>query len=126
MAGFGAKLPLSLDVEDGPYTLLKTYQELAQQNLKNLVLTAPGERMMDTFFGVGLRTYLFENKSPNLYNNIKSNIIEQTKTYLPYLEIQEVFFQEDPLNENTLSVEIYFFIKPLNLQDMLAINVDVN
>ena len=126
MAGYGAKLPLSLSVADGPYTLIQTYEELAQQNLKNLVLTAPGERMMDPFFGVGLRHYLFENMSSSLFNDIKGTIVRQCRTYLPYLEISDVFFAEESLQENTLLVQIYYFIKPLNLQDMLAINVDVN
>ena len=126
MAGYGAKLPLSLNVKDGPYTLIQTYEELAQQNLKNLVLTAPGERMMDPFFGVGLRHYLFENVSPGLFGDIKAKIHEQTGVYLPYLQIQEVLIEEDKLEGNTLLVQIYYFIKPFNLQDMITINVDVN
>ena len=126
MAGFGAKLPLSFSAEDGPFTLLKTYKELVSQNIKNLVLTAPGERMMDPFFGVGLRNYLFEMAGADLHNNIKAKIVEQVQAYLPYISIENIFFLQSEDKDNTLLVEIYYFIKPLNLQDLVTINVDVN
>ena len=51
-SGLGAKLPLTIDSVFGPYNLLTDYNSLAQQNLKMLILTNPGERMMDTSFGV--------------------------------------------------------------------------
>ena len=114
MAGLGAKLPLALSEEDGPYNLLKTYEELVKQNLRNVVLTAPGERMMDPFFGVGIRNFLFEMPGGDLHNNIKAKIMEH------------ILFSEDIRSDSTLVVEIYYFIKPLNLQDMITINIAVN
>ena len=46
MSGISVKLPISRDKTDG-IKLIKNYGELASQNLKMLVLTVPGERMMD-------------------------------------------------------------------------------
>ena len=40
--------------------LTKTMMEVIKQNFKNLVLTNPGERVMLTDFGVGIRRFLFE------------------------------------------------------------------
>ena len=51
--GLAVKLPLFYDPVDGPYTLLKTMREVGAQNLKMLVLTNPGERIMNPDFGVG-------------------------------------------------------------------------
>ena len=42
MAGLGAKLPLIRDNRDG-FALLQNYDDLITQNLKMLVLTAPGD-----------------------------------------------------------------------------------
>ena len=56
--GLSPKLPLTKDPQDG-YALNKEYVELVQQNLKMILLTAPGERIMEPEFGVGLRNYLF-------------------------------------------------------------------
>mgnify|MGYP000439218146 FL=1 len=62
MAGLSPKLPLTKDPQDG-YALNKEYVELVQQNLKMILLTAPGERIMEPEFGVGLRNYLFQNNT---------------------------------------------------------------
>ena len=50
--GLSPKLPMSLHPADG-YRLTKTYKEMVKQNIKMLILTCPGERMMDPLFGVG-------------------------------------------------------------------------
>ena len=58
--GLSPKLPLRRDFEDG-YSMNKNYREMVKQNVKMLLLTAPGERIMDPEFGIGLQTFLFEN-----------------------------------------------------------------
>ena len=59
MQGFSPKLPLSLDPRDG-FLLTKSLPEVVAQNLRMLILTSPGERVMIPAFGVGLYNYLFE------------------------------------------------------------------
>ena len=78
MSGISPKLPLSRDFEDG-YSLNKTLKDVARQNLKMLILTAPGERIMIPDFGVGLRNYLFENATEEGLYDLKNRIIEQAK-----------------------------------------------
>ena len=53
-SGLSVALPLSVSDVFGPYDLNTTFQDLAQQNLKMLILTIPGERIMYPDFGVGL------------------------------------------------------------------------
>jgi phage baseplate assembly protein W len=64
--GLSIALPLSLDEKDGPYKSNMTLDEVAQQNIKMIVLTSPGERVMEPDFGVGIRNYLFEQETPFL------------------------------------------------------------
>ena len=60
MQGYSPKLPLAYDsTQDGNYALNKTLIDTIRQNLKMLLLTNPGERIMMPNFGVGIRTYLF-------------------------------------------------------------------
>ena len=47
MSGLAPKLPISRDDTDG-IKLIKRYSELATQNLKMLVLTAPNDRDWET------------------------------------------------------------------------------
>ena len=61
MQGIGPALPLTRDSSFGVFALITDYEAEIRQNFKNLVLTSPGERMMNTDFGVGIRNILFEN-----------------------------------------------------------------
>ena len=66
MASYGVALPLPYDSGDG-FTMLKHIKRVAKQNFKMLILTVPGERVMEPKFGVGLKRYLFENFSETVY-----------------------------------------------------------
>ena len=124
--GFSPKLPISTDAEDG-YALNKTYAEVASQNLKHLILTSPGERIMDTNFGVGIRNYLFEPNTSPVHSEILLKIREQVTRYLPYLEIQTLLFSPEldgVMDPNMVKIEIKYFIKPLQVVDVLNILLD--
>ena len=82
--GISVKLPLRVTAEDGPYALNKDLVETTKQNFKNLVLTNPGERIMDINFGVGASALLFENYSSDTKERIRARIVEQVKTYMPF------------------------------------------
>jgi phage baseplate assembly protein W len=94
MSGRSPKLPLSRDSQDG-YTLNKTFREVARQNLKMVILTSPGERIMIPEFGVGIRQYLFENATDEAFLTLRGRIFEQARKYLPYITINSVNFQQE-------------------------------
>ena len=129
MAGLTPKLPLALSTEDGTYKLIKTYKNLIKQNFKNLIFTAPGERVMDIHFGVGIRNYLFENDGQLLYSEITSKIEEQVKKYLPFIVIIDISFVTPEMagsrgmDNNFLAMVIEYAIGPLDTVDNLAITV---
>ena len=60
LQGISPKVPLVYDSTDGPYQLNKNLKQTFSQNLKMLILTMPGERIMVPNFGVGLQGFLFE------------------------------------------------------------------
>ena len=125
--GISVKLPLTYNSVDGPYSLNKTTKEAVRQNFKNLVLTAPGERVMDTFFGVGLREMLFELNNNPSREEIAERIIEQVDFYLPHIEIVDILFNDpnlgSTLGPNSLSLRLEYRIIPLNDSDLLDITV---
>ena len=115
MAGLSPKLPVTRDPVDG-FALTKTYKEMVQQNFKNLMLTAPGERMMDPLFGVGLRNFLFEQIDSFVYSDIEETIRRQVSIYMPFVEVQNVFFNTFSEQEasNVLGVMVEYNIIPLS------------
>jgi len=123
------KLPLSRDLITG-YKLVGDYVALVKQNLKNLLLTVPGERMMNPDFGVGLKRFLFEADSPLLYDSVATRIREQINKYLSYIEITDIVFNShshDPsVQENYLYIRVEYRIIPLELSDAIVVNGTLN
>jgi phage baseplate assembly protein W len=126
MYGFSPKLPLMTDKKDGAYMLNKTLVASIKQNFKVLVMTSPGERVMDINFGVGIRRYLFENFTPALEGSIRARINKQVKKYMPFVTIREVDISQSPSNENRLNIKIKYFVEAISHTDELALNLANN
>ena len=128
MPGYSALLPLTIDPDDG-IKLNKTHATVAKQNFKMLLLTVPGEKIMDPHFGVGLSQYFFENITPETLNKIDSRIRKQTNEYLPYINIMKLNLAADPekLNDiNTISLYIEYEIASINIFDSIKIDFDLS
>ena len=124
MAGISVKLPLSRDPESG-YKLNKTLREVARQNLKMLVLTAPGERIMIPAFGVGLRNYLFENMSSEVFHSIRQEIISQAQAYFPFIVINSVNFRQEAPDGSGMALEPGSTSNYLHLSINFSVDSDI-
>ncbi len=125
-SGLTLKLPVVVDELDG-LKLVKDFPSLVQQNLKNLLLTLPGERIMDPLFGVGMPRFLFEQNNPSVYAEIRGKIEQQVSKYMPFVRIDDVDFSSAAVNAindnapasspstdpNYLGVKITYTIIPL-------------
>lgn len=127
MPNYSPSLPLTLSPRDGTYENLQDLISVTAQNLKMILLTAPGERVMDPEFGVGMRNYLFEQNNISTYTSIRSNINRQVKKYLPFVDIQDVDFKTEDtdasIQANRVNITVRFYIRPLNSSQQLTINL---
>jgi phage baseplate assembly protein W len=126
--GLSVALPLTIDPTFGPYSLNTTFEDLAKQNLKMLLLTNKGERIMRPNFGVGLRSYLFEQNSPVTFGVLDELIRSQVSQYLPYIGINSINFATSEsvadLDPNFMGITISFTILPLQVSTFLQINAN--
>jgi phage baseplate assembly protein W len=118
--GISVKLPLQYSAEDGPYQMTKTLPETIKQNFKHLVLTVPGERVMNPDFGVGIHQLLFEHGTNEVIEFFKERLYDQTAKYLSFLNIINV---EAVMSDHTLNIKIEYFIPILGASDELALDV---
>jgi len=129
MNGIGPELPLSRNKIDGIYTLVTSYKEEVKQNFKILLLTAPGERMMNPDFGVGLRHYLFEPHSVAA-SHIRQKIQQQVSKYMPFIRINTLEINSNPQyteDTNILSIKIIYDVPGISLQSSIIIgNEEIN
>lgn len=82
----GIKLPL-IDDNGRLFPLSYTTEDQAVSNLKNLILTRLGERVMEPLFGTRLQDLLFEQDSENFKSIIRNEIISAVDFWLPYIAI---------------------------------------
>mgnify|MGYP001215291229 FL=1 len=126
MSNYSPRLPLTLDPSNG-FANNQTILQVVQQNLKMLLLTSPGERVMDPNFGVGMRRFLFEQNNPNTHSQIKAKIRRQVSEYMSFVEIEDVLFAFEANNprikSNGLLVTIKFYISPVGLEGSLDLNL---
>jgi len=121
MSGLSPKFPLAIDNSQGTYVNNMTLKEVIKQNFKNLLLTGPGERLMDNNFGVGLRRYFFEPMTSTTYSDIDERINLQAKRYMPFINVDRVDFNDQVTNNNLLGLSISYSIIPLREIDVLTI-----
>jgi phage baseplate assembly protein W len=122
MASLSVRLPLTRNSSDG-FTMIKSFKAMVKQNFKMLLLTNPGERVMEPDFGVGLQQYLFENFTESTFAKIERRILKQAKIYLPAVAIEEIFFTAMDENANALSVRIKYSVPNLNTKDLLEFTI---
>ena len=122
MASYSVRLPITLDDTDG-FGMIKDIQEMIRQNLKMLILTNPGERMMDPNFGVGMKQFLFQTYSENVYSEIDSKIREQVSIYIPAVKIQDVKFYSIEEDSNILKFRLVYSIPAIAINDLLDLTI---
>ena len=122
MASFGVALPLERNSDDG-YMMIRNIRKLIKQNLKMLILTNPGERIMVPEFGVGIKRYLFENYGQGTEGAINKKIREQVQIYLPVVSIVQISFGTADRDNNRLGVSIAYAIPEIGAKDLLEFTI---
>ena len=83
---------------------------------------------MNPDFGVGLKRYMFEMAGPELHSAINDRILTQTKTYMDFIQINQVDFttpENNPdLFPHQLTIQVHFTIIPLATSTTLQIDFD--
>lgn len=85
-----------------------------RENIRSLLITNWGERVMRPTMGCNLREFLFENFDEKLKEKIADRIITQISMWMPFVVIRElsiVFPDEDQsLVSNTIKISINFYL----------------
>jgi uncharacterized protein len=123
MYGIGPKLPIKFTKDSTPMNT-QTITENTKQNMKNLLLTSPGERIMDIDFGVGLRRFLFENNTPTVRVRLESRIYEQVDKYMPFVKITDLEIVYSDATPNLIDIKMRYDIKNIASDEILSLSLD--
>ena len=120
----GLKLPFTRD-RAGLFGTIENTLEQAGYNIKNLLLTAKGERVMQPDFGSRLRELLFEQYTEDLTERIREEIGEAMSTWLPYINIAKVDIIQDETNSNQTKIDLDFSLNyEPNRFESITLNFD--
>ena len=122
MASLSVHLPLTYNSADG-FTMVKSVKRMIKQNFKMLLLTSPGERVMEPNFGVGVKNYLFSMYSENVPAQLRSKIMEQVNIYLPIVSITSIDFRASNPDTNTLGLVITYRIPEIGAKDLIELTI---
>lgn len=82
-----------------------TDRDQVLSNLKNLLMTRKGERIMQPEFGTDLQYYLFEQITDEFefQENLIGEIRSSLAFWMPYVAIQDVNVNTNPTNDGRIS-----------------------
>ena len=119
----GIRYPLGFSPE-GFFFKTKTILEQSKANMRNLLLTSKGERVMQPDFGSRLLDIVFDQGS-NIPTRIEEEIREVVGVQLPYININNVFVvQLTDANQVDVSIEFSTSLEPDAL-DTLTFNFNI-
>ena len=88
---YGLNFPIGINnkpkVFNRGYFAKESGLNLAKGNLKQLLSTFPGERVMLPNYGLDLRQYLFEPLDQFLFEEMREKILNSINFYLPEIQI---------------------------------------
>jgi phage baseplate assembly protein W len=124
----GLKLPLEKsDGSEGYFESTLVTLDAAKENVRNLLYTFKGERIMQPNFGSGLREFLFEELNETTEALIKEDIISTIETWLPYILILELKCDSEysnMLDKNKIKITLKMAIKTNpNMFDSLELEI---
>ena len=88
-----------------------------------LILTNPGERVMEPEYGVGIRQFLFESFESDVFARIDNKIREQVALYMPAVQITKLQFANSDPDTNTLGLYLEYTIPQISTGDLLEITI---
>ena len=118
--GVGIPLPIGgAPIFDTTFTT----EEQAISNLKNLLLTRKGERPFQPLFGTDVPSFLFENITKKLLDNLRAGLQKDIEFWLPYIQMKEIIVDDLP-NENRINISFSFSVGESGANQIIILNVD--
>ena len=106
-------ITLPIQIGNTAFNQSFTTYEQAKSNIKNLLLTKRGERVMQPNFGSGLQELLFDFNDDLLSSKIEETITMALENWLPYIVVQQINVNQsnDNKDKNTVGITISFNIR---------------
>jgi len=89
---------------NNPWFVIKTGNPLLYESMTRILLTNPGQRVMQPDFGVGINQQVFALMTPDVLQDLAVSIHSQLRTYEPRVAVIDVI--TEILDDNILQISI--------------------
>ena len=96
--------------KEGYFASTSTTIEAVKNNIRNLVNTHQGERLMQPNLGLSLRRFLFEQLNNETFGLIQNEIMDTFSFWLPFVEIKDIEVSNKSIDDNNIVIDITFNI----------------
>ena len=120
----GITLPIRLG-RTGMFEQSTSSLQQTRSNLRNLLLTKKGERIMQPELGCDLWRVLFEQVTEDSKLLARTTVVDAVDRWLPHLEVAD-FELETPVNDDVHTIQIrvsYRFRNNPNVLDSITIEI---
>jgi phage baseplate assembly protein W len=114
---------------NGYFAVNYTTKEQIKSDLRNLILTNRGERLMQPEFGCNLRQALFEqiDEGGGVYTYIQTEIETAIARWLPFITVENVsvFSDDNSKDNNSIQVQLNYRLAFAGNNSRDSINITV-
>jgi phage baseplate assembly protein W len=100
-------------------------QRAIKADLMHLLLTRKGQRLYNPDFGTNLLEYIFEPNDTRTLTDVKNEVTDSVKKYLPKLNIKDITVTQNEDNEYVATIRLDYTITDdaFEIADFVIINV---
>jgi phage baseplate assembly protein W len=119
---------IMLPIQIGEVAFNQSFQTIDQvkTNIKNLLLTKRGERLMQPELGSGLQEVLFEFNDDDLSAKIEETITTAIERWIPNVSIENIVIESTPTLKDSNQVNIGLTFRVIGNQNLQNVSFNVN
>tara|TARA_S200000501_G_scaffold317769_1_gene311256 strand:+ start:381 stop:815 length:435 start_codon:yes stop_codon:yes gene_type:complete len=104
----------------GYFATTDTTIDAIKTDIRNLLSTERGERLMQPLLGMNIRRFLFEQITENTVIQIENDIVETFGKWLPFVQLNDISVDIGNQDRNQIKIDIVFNISntPNDLQSV--------
>tara|TARA_B100000424_G_C22862302_1_gene459476 strand:+ start:253 stop:696 length:444 start_codon:yes stop_codon:yes gene_type:complete len=112
---------------EGWFKSTDTTIKAVKNNIKLLLLTTKGERLMQPTLGLNLRRFLFEQFTDETRIAIENDIVDTFRLFLPFVEIKDLVIEmeeTDSIGKNKLTISVLFnIVRDPNTLESISVTI---
>ena len=123
---YGIKYPFTSNNEENIFLDVNDNEtDYVKSKVLHVVFTPKGQKIRDPEFGTDLIKYIFSQNDDYSISEIKNEISDSIKRYVPEVDFRDFNVFKDETNENSIIVTIEYGVKVGNKTEITTVGVKI-